>query len=239
MRQIVNFCGDCPWCMLRPEVACYHDGAIALPARRTLVIAEESVPPAGCPLREGPTVVALAPGRQVFRLELPIMSRGCVKAARARGDYSFAWAPTMNEYSGLPGWQKARLRTAIDELLVIAGTRWDGWQMGIRRMPPNPKTGSPGKLITTGRGKNRVPVGRPRRRIIRLTRFSRTPPDEPGSVDSIGGKIPLDRLVAYGVLVDDSERWCMREASWVAAPAGEGRIVAEVFEMLPLPEEQQ
>lgn len=187
------------------------------------------LPPGDCPLRQAPDLLALAPGRQVFSLELPISSRKCVKAARSRKDYRFAWAPTMNEYSGLPGWQKAQLRKAIDEQLVIAGTRWDGWQMGVKRAPAHLKTGSPGKLLDVGRG---------RRRIVRVTRSSRSSPDEAGSVDSCGGKIPLDRLVAYGVLVDDSERWCLREASWGPAAAGEGRVVVEVFEMLPLPEEQ-
>ena len=62
-----------------------------------------------------------------------------------------------------------------------------------------------------------------------VTRYSAVRPDEI-SVDIVGGKAPIDRLVLAGVLRGDSQQWLERDADWQKVDQNEGRVVIEVFE---------
>ena len=51
------------------------------------------------------------------------------------------------------------------------------------------------------------------------------------SVDVVGGKIPVDRLVQAEILVGDSAKWLEREAAWEPCEPGEGRVIVEVYDL--------
>lgn len=70
-----------------------------------------------------------------------------------------------------------------------------------------------------------------RQRYVRLTRHSSHELDEV-SVDVIGGKCPIDRLVAAGVLRGDAQGDLQREANWERAKPGQGSLLIEVFEVI-------
>ena len=72
---------------------------------------------------------------------------------------------------------------------------------------------------------------RGRRRGVVVSRHSSARPDEV-SVDALGGKIPLDRLVRGEVLAGDSPKHLVREAVWVKAKPGEGKLVVDVHELV-------
>ena len=132
---------------------------------------------------------------------------------------ALAWAPTMNELNGLVGWQKAQLREAIDWKITEARHRYPSADMGIKRLAG--KKGRIGRLIERGNA---------RPRIVHVKRESSRKPDEV-SADVIGGKVPIDRLRHAGILFDDSEKWCIREAHWQQVPPDRGRVIIEVFEL--------
>lgn len=157
----------------------------------------------------------------VFHLELAITNPN-TKARRRRrspGEKPPVWSPTLNEYNGLQGWAKSELRTAMDWRIVEAMTRWESCHMGIKREPG--KRGRVGRLVTRGRA---------RRRLVRVYRESSGRPDEIAA-DIIGGKIPIDRLVQAGILLDDTAEWCVRESQWQQVAKGCGRVVISVFEL--------
>lgn len=162
-------------------------------------------------------------GPIVFRLELAIGNPNTKarRRRRARGEIGPAkpWAPTLNEYNGLNGWAKASLREAVDWHITAARQRWPSADMGIQRLPG--KGGRIGRLVRPGKA---------RRRLVMVTRESTTAPDEI-SADVIGGKLPIDRLVQAGILLDDSDEWCVRDARWQQTDRGAGRVVIEVFEL--------
>lgn len=125
-------------------------------------------------------------------------------------------APTMNVYAQLQGWRKAKMATQIDWYIVAAKLVCKTWAMGVVREPKG-KTGRPGSA-TGGR-----------RRAIIVTRYSSVRPDEL-AVDSIGGKLVVDRLVHANVLRNDDPDWCERRAAWEKAPPGKGSLVVNVYE---------
>lgn len=127
------------------------------------------------------------------------------------------FAPTLNEYHGLKSWEIASVKKQIGKQIAQAMATYHSWNMGVRESV---------KLV---KGKVRRERSGGRRRIVVVTRYSLRRPDEIAA-DSIGGKMPIDRLVAAGVLRGDSDKWCERIARWEHAPAGTGRVVVEVFE---------
>jgi hypothetical protein len=74
------------------------------------------------------------------------------------------------------------------------------------------------------------PAGGPR--AVRVTRYSSVMPDEI-TVDVVGGKVIVDRLVQGGILIGDTHTDLEREAAWQAAPPKHGRLVVEVFALRP------
>lgn len=70
------------------------------------------------------------------------------------------------------------------------------------------------------------------KRAVRVTRHSSHAPDEI-TVDVIGGKVPIDRLVRAQILTGDRAEDLEREAQWVPAPPNRGRLVVEVYELEP------
>jgi hypothetical protein len=69
------------------------------------------------------------------------------------------------------------------------------------------------------------------KRGVRVTRHSSVTVDEI-TVDVIGGKVPIDRLVKAGILAGDSAAEIEREAVWVQASPKHGFLTAEVFELV-------
>jgi hypothetical protein len=71
--------------------------------------------------------------------------------------------------------------------------------------------------------------GRPR--AVRVTRYSSAKPDEIAA-DSIGAKMPVDRLVIAGVLRGDRAEDLEREAHWEKAPPGHGSLLLEIYDLV-------
>jgi hypothetical protein len=69
-----------------------------------------------------------------------------------------------------------------------------------------------------------------KRRGVYLERHSTREPDET-SLDVLGGKCPLDRLVIAGVLAGDSRAHVERVGMWIPAKKNEGRVVIEVYDL--------
>ncbi|NBC17182.1 MAG: hypothetical protein GVY18_07685 [Bacteroidetes bacterium] len=141
------------------------------------------------------------------------------------------FAPTMNEYAAKKQrkWALKKLNKEVDELIEAVKPAWPLWDMGVERRT-EPKMVD-GRLSLTKRGKVRVRTiveGGWRRHVV-VTRYSSRQPDEL-SVDVVGGKLVVDRLVLAGVLRDDSPRWCVREARWEQAPPGRGSLRVDVYE---------
>lgn len=154
-------------------------------------------------------------GRLVFRVELPL-----------------GLAPTMNAYSAKKArrWAMGKLNRAVDQRIQFAKREWPAWAMGVdRRRLPVVVDGRPA-LDKRGRIRMRTEVSGGRRRAVRVTRHSSREPDEM-SVDVVGGKLAIDRLVIARVLRDDSRRWLERQARWFCAPPKQGCVVVEVFEL--------
>lgn len=166
----------------------------------------------------------------VFRLVLPLGT--AVEKARKGGPalpLGRAFAPTLNEYDKILPWMKKELRKALDWAIVQEKSKWPAWSCGcVDKTAVETFTkivkGKPQKVTeprTTRHG------GR-RRRVV-VTRYSAVRPDEI-SVDIVGGKAPIDRLVLAGVLRGDSQQWLERDADWQKVDQNEGRVVIEVFE---------
>jgi hypothetical protein len=69
-----------------------------------------------------------------------------------------------------------------------------------------------------------------KRRAIYIERHSSSSPDEE-SIDVLGGKCPVDRLVVAGVLAGDTRAKLERLGQHVPAKPGEGRVVIEVYDL--------
>lgn len=158
-------------------------------------------------------------------------------------------AATLNEYNGLDPWRKEALRKAYDEEIETRKKEWPSWWCGcVDTLVPRPdKTSKCRKCKgakVNGRGKPCRSCGGTgtrqadplmqreggRRRIVVVTRVSSVRPDEL-SVDVLGGKIPIDRLVQAGVLRGDNDKWLARYGLWQQASPGEGRVVVDVYEV--------
>lgn len=111
-------------------------------------------------------------------------------------------APTLNVYNGMKPWMKANLRKKVDKRLSEEMLAWPMAKLGASL----------------------------RKRGVRVTRHSSSPVDET-TVDVLGGKIAVDRLVHANILAGDSARWLEREALWKHAAPGSGRVTVEVFEL--------
>jgi hypothetical protein len=129
-------------------------------------------------------------------------------SAPERGELVFSWrvprewAMTLNEYAGKQGWAKKKIKQALDD--------------DIRKHVPSfPKAMLHGAKV---------------QRWVRVTRFSSRKPDEI-SVDSIGGKCPVDALVRCGVLHDDNQAFVIREPRWEKSRPGNTNALIEVFEV--------
>lgn len=172
-------------------------------------------------------IEARTPGPQCFRMELRL---GGDDRARVRAEKKGApkgptlvWAPSLNEYNGLVGWQKAKLRKAMDKAILVERGRWARARCGSKETPSIVK------------GKVRISRSGGRRRLVVVTRYSSRRPDEL-SCDVLGGKMPIDRLVLAGVLAGDDDAALVREGRWERVPDGDGRVVVDVFELPGLPE---
>lgn len=110
-------------------------------------------------------------------------------------------APRLNEYGSMPTWQRAALYKDLDLRIMAELARW------------------PASLLR----------GNLRPRAVVVTRYSSVQPDEI-TVDVIGGKVPIDRMVHAGILRGDNVADLQREARWKQSPPGEGALVIEVFD---------
>lgn len=142
-------------------------------------------------------------------------------------------APPMNSYANMRGYQRAKIRTAVDGYILqaLSSREWPGALMGVRRKKS-------GKIIKV-KGKPRVRISTEitggRARAVHVLRATKERLDEL-SCDTAGGKIPIDRLVQHGILRGDSARWCRRSAAWQSAKLREGFMMVLVYE---LPEERE
>ncbi|RTL27859.1 MAG: hypothetical protein EKK55_05555 [Rhodocyclaceae bacterium] len=185
-------------------------------------------------------------GAHVFRLELPFQGDALALArpvhrerAKLRKQLGVKrlpagmgpplverpYAPTMNEYANLRTFEKDKLRKAIDGVIFGLKARWPAWNMGVRAVG-----------VLRGAGKKQragVDLVGGRRRVAVVTRFSSQPVDEI-SVDILGGKMLIDRLVAAHVLRGDDAEWLARVPRWKLAAPEEGRVVVDVHEIEPL-----
>ncbi len=127
-------------------------------------------------------------------------------------------AATMNEYNALDPWRKEAIRKAFDQEIERLKTSWPAWWCG-----------SLDRTVVVKTKEKRVREGG-RRRAVLVTRESSLRPDEL-ALDTIGAKIPLDRLVQAGVLRGDSPQWLARFCEWKRAAPGEGRVIVDVYEI--------
>lgn len=127
-------------------------------------------------------------------------------SAPERGELVLTWrvpreqSLTLNQYAQAKGWQKKKLRNALDDALRAT-------------LPGFPKALLHGAQL---------------QRWVRVTRFSTQRVDEL-SVDLLGGKMPTDSLVRCGVLHDDNERFMIREPRWEKTKPGTTHVLIEVF----------
>jgi hypothetical protein len=160
----------------------------------------------------------MKPGSLVFHLELAIRSTEKHKMLKGSLERAAAWAPTLNEYNALEPWAKAKLRRAIDWEIAKRKGHFHAWNVGYR------------EIARVERGKLRTRREGGHRRIVNVRRESSVCPDEL-SVDVLGGKMPIDRLVAAGVLVGDTDQWLIRRGEWQSVPPGQGRVIIDVYEL--------
>lgn len=161
-----------------------------------------------------------------------LLRQGWSKLPAGAGDVAFAggqvsadWSPiivvvcpTLNVFKSLRTFAKQNARQEIAERIARERLRW-----------PRAAWGGQREQVQRGSTSRLSPVGGARR-FVRVTRCSSRRPDDL-SPDVIGGKIALDQLVEAGLLGDDSDVWCAREARWEPAKTGEGHVRIEVFEL--------
>lgn len=111
------------------------------------------------------------------------------------------WAPSLNSYAFMKGWQRTALRRTLDDSL---------------------RHNESFLAAALNLGK--------RKRWVRVTRFSTKVIDE-NSVDVLGGKMPIDALVRAEILVDDNQEWCVREGACMKTKLGNTHVLVEVFEV--------
>ena len=163
-------------------------------------------------------LAARAPRELVFRLELPIEPVNLGKPGKK--PVLIPLTPSLNVYSGMKGWARAKARTEVDRRIVVTKATWPGWHCGIRKRA-KVVGGEPVIVAVPGTG---------RRRLVRLVRRSSRRVDEI-TVDVAGGKICVDRLTQAEILAGDSAKWLEREAAWEPCDPGDGRVIVEVYDL--------
>lgn len=118
-----------------------------------------------------------------------------------------ALCPTLNRYASMEGWQRAKLSQAIDLHLMAEFTKFPRARM---------KAIAPKATIPT--------------RWVRFTRFTSNVIDEI-SIDIIGGKMPIDRLVHARIISGDSAKHIVREPVAAKVAPGAGSCLLEVMEI--------
>lgn len=148
-------------------------------------------------------------GSVVFRLVLPFYKIGTPyvalrgkNAGKTVTPAKMDLAPRLNVYGSLAPWQRVKLYRELDVRIMAEMGKWPDCRL----------------------------AGRPRPRAVRVTRYSSVMPDEI-TVDVIGGKVPVDRLVHAGILMGDSAQQLVRDARWVRASPGAGQLLVEVHEL--------
>lgn len=155
-------------------------------------------------------------GDKVYELRLPLSERRMVPArpatpargkqparpARPAREVTHAISPTLNVYGSMQTWQRAALYKVIDVRIMAELAKWPRCQLRGDRRP----------------------------RCVRVTRYSSSQPDEI-TIDVIGGKVPIDRMVHAGILRGDTAADLQREAMWRQVAPGKGALVIEVFEV--------
>lgn len=111
-------------------------------------------------------------------------------------------APTMNEYGQMPPWMRSWLYGELDTRIMVELSKHP---VALLRSSPRP-------------------------RGVSVTRYSSAMPDEI-SVDVLGGKVPIDRLVKAGVLCGDRAKDLERRAEWKRCPPKAGHVLVEVYEL--------
>jgi hypothetical protein len=139
---------------------------------------------------------------KVFEIRLPISAAGSAAGKKAGGYFAGVLAPTLNVYGSMKPWQRAKLYKDLDLRILAELARW------------------PHCLLR----------GEKRKRAVRVTRASSSIPDEI-TVDIIGGKVVVDRMVLRDILAGDSGELLEREALWVQVPPKKGSLLVEVFEL--------
>lgn len=155
----------------------------------------------------GPRALTAAELVEVNDLIEKLRQIGAAQAnAPERGRLVFSWrvpreqALTLNQYAHMKGWQKKKMRAALDD--------------AIRKLLPSfPEALTNGSLV---------------KRWLRATRYSPKALDDL-SIDSCGGKMPCDGLVRCGVLADDDTKSLHREARYEKCRPGDTHLLLEVF----------
>ncbi len=142
-------------------------------------------------------------GAKVFELQLPLsVQHVLVRGKKAGKIVTRSLAPTLNVYGSMKVFARAELYKELDARILAELAKWPRARLR----------------------------GAARPRAVRVTRRSSVMPDEI-TVDVIGGKVPVDRLVIAGVLVGDSAGLLLREAQWQQVPPKGGSLLVEVFEL--------
>jgi hypothetical protein len=148
-------------------------------------------------------------GDLVFRLVLPFYKIGApyvAKKGKHKGEVvepRMVLAPRLNEYGSLAPWQRVQLYKELDVRIMAEMGKWPRCRLMGERRP----------------------------RAVRVTRYSSAMLDE-CTVDVIGGKVPVDRMVHAGILAGDTPALLVREARWQMAPPGKGQLLVEVHDLL-------
>lgn len=166
-------------------------------------------------------------------------------------------AATMNEYNALEPYRKEAIRKAYDAEIEARKKEWPSWSCGSTDF----LVSRPGKSLTCKKCKgigvkldrsgpttkpcsvckgNKIVEAPPlvkrdggRKRAVVVTRESLFRPDEESLDAHLGAKFPIDRLVQAGVLRGDSHTWLVRYGLWMFAPAGQGRVTVDVYDIAP------
>ncbi|NUO50700.1 MAG: hypothetical protein HOV80_17760 [Polyangiaceae bacterium] len=144
-------------------------------------------------------------GPQVFFLQLPL-----------------ELAPSLNVFARMPWFKRHEMHATVDGFVRSAMSFWPQWHAGFELEAYVKKTKKGTRPAVRRKGG--------RRRGVVVTRNSVRPVDEI-SVDILGGKLPLDRLVQAGVLRDDNAKWCERRPQWVPAHPKQGFLTVAVYEL--------